>query len=46
MVIQTFTAELTEGTIKLSTTINESGEGVHVCFTTTTSDWTILTMIN
>lgn len=44
--IQTFTAELTEGTIELSAAINKSGEGIHVCLTTTTSDWSFLTVIN
>ena len=44
--VQTFTAELAEGTVELSTTIDESGEGIHVCLTPTTSDRSFLTMVN
>ena len=46
VVLQTFTAELTERTVELSATINKSGEGIHVRLTATTSDRSLLTMIN
>lgn len=46
IVLQTFTTELTEGTVELSATVNKSGEGIHVRFAATTSDRSLLTMIN
>ena len=46
MVTQTFTAELTERTVELSTAVNKSGEGIHVRFTAATSDWSLLTVVN
>ena len=46
IILQTFTAELTEGTIELSATVHKSGEGVHVCLAATTPYRTLLAMIN